>query len=449
MNIYDLGYIYFSVCEEKVRSMNRDVDNMFAENYLLGAVDFFLRLFYYLFRSPYKCRKTLGKKNAVLIYGESVNNRNTLLPILKELSGKNLIDLHSHRQYPKWRMYWYAIPHLFELIKEIYNANPEKRVIIKRFFAKFWMMYGCNKEAGELLDFYQPQMLVMANDHLPFHRALMREANVRNIPTVYVQHAAVTEEFPPLGFSYSLLDGEDSYNKYKTKAETEGQIYLCGGIRFDAIKDVKHNKPQNLTVGVAINLMDDESLVKDTCIAIKNGILENDKAELILRPHPQMQLDVWHEWCDANDIRFSYAKEESSFQFLSRISVLVSNQSSIHLDAAMCHTPSIIFKFSKNDMDDSFSFVRNGLTVKADNLEKLLTLVVKSDQCVPEAKAVKYYNCSYGTGYEGNVAKMMADLIDSVNSGKESNFINKYGFEISESDEKKTVYKVDSVESNL
>lgn len=441
-NVFDLGYIYFSVCKEKVHSMNREFDNRFAGNYFLGGVDFFLRFFYYLFKSPFNYRKVLKKKDAILIYGESVNNRNTLLPIIQELGEDKVINLNSHKQYPKWLMYWYAIPHLFELVKETYNASSEKREIIKCFFAKFWMMYGCNKEAGELLDFYKPQMLVMANDHLPFHRALMREANVRNIPTVYVQHAAVTEEFPPLGFSYSLLDGEDSYNKYKTKSETEGRIYLCGGIRFDAIKEVKQNKPQDLTVGVAINLMDDESLVKNTCIAIKNGIAENDKAELILRPHPQMQLDVWKEWCNANDIRFSYAREESSFQFLSRISVLVSNQSSIHLDAAMCHTPSIVFKLSNNDMDDSFAFVRNGLTVKADNLENLLTLVVKSDQCIPEAKAVKYYNCSYGTGYEGNVAKMMADLIDSVNSGKESAFINKYGFEIAESDEKKTVYKV-------
>ena len=104
MNIYDLGYIYFSVVKEKVQSMNRNIDNKFSGNFFLGGVDFFLRFFYYFFKSPFSYKKELKRTNGILIYGESVNNRNTLLPILKELKGESVIDLYSHSQYPKWRM---------------------------------------------------------------------------------------------------------------------------------------------------------------------------------------------------------------------------------------------------------------------------------------------------------------------------------------------------------
>lgn len=442
MNIYDLGFIYFSVGKEKERFMNRDIDNKFAGNTFLGIIDFFLRLFYYLFHSPFIYKKNLKKDNAVLIYGESVNNRNTLLPILKELGDERVIDLHSHKQYPKWRMYWYAIPHLGELFKEIKKTSQEKKDTIKNFFAKFWMMYGCNKTAGQLLDFYKPQALVVANDHLPFHRSLMQEANLRGIPTIYVQHAAVTEQFPPLQFKYSLLDGEDSYLKYKSREETSGKIFLCGGIRFDAIREIKFGKPQKTTVGVAINLVDNEQIVKDTCLTIRDSKINNESCEVVLRPHPQMNLEMWKGWCDQNKIGFSLAKEESSFAFISRITVLISNQSSIHLDAAMCHTPSVVYGLSTVELGDSYSFVKNHLTKRAEDMESLLQFIADSSNLEPDTEAVKYYNCSYGSNYEGHVARMMADLIENILKGDDNPFIEKYGFEIKESTDSRIVYKV-------
>lgn len=442
MNIYDLGYIYFSIGKENEHFMNRDIDNKFAGSYIGGVLDFFLRFFYYLLKSPLRFDQSLKKNGAVMIYGESVNNRNTLLPILEEMANASVIDLHSHTQYPKWRLYWYAMPHLGEFVKELKNNPQEKRDTIKNFFAKFWMMYGCERTAKELLDFYQPKMVVMANDHLPFHRSLMHEANKKGIPTMYVQHAAVTEKFPPLNFTYSLLDGEDSYKKYRLKEETTGNIYLCGGIRFDAVKASEKKESEKKVVGVAINLVDDEKIVKDVCIIIKEGQANDTIQQVILRPHPQMQLDMWKEWCVDNGIGFSLAKEETSFEFLSRISVLVSNQSSIHLDAAMCHTPSCVYKLSTAKLNDSYSFVKNKLTHSVDNMDDLLHFISTCDSYEPNPEAVKFYNCSYGASYEGHVAKMMASLIEQILKGDEESFRVKYGFVLKEQTENRVVYQV-------
>lgn len=442
MNIYDLGFIYFSVGKEKEQFMNRDIDNNFAGSFFLGIIDFFLRFFYYLFFSPFRYKRSLSKDNAVLIYGESINNRNTLSPILKELGEDRVIDLHSHRQYPKWRMYWYAIPHLCELFEEIKKATSEKKDTIKNFFAKFWMMYGCNKTAGQLLDYYNPKALVVANDHLPFHRSLMQEANLRGIPTIYVQHAAVTNQFPPLQFSYSLLDGEDSYQKYKLNDETSGKIFLCGGIRFDAIKQVRLKKPKNKVVGVAINLVDDEKIVKDTCLHIRDSKVDGKSLTVVLRPHPQMQLDMWKKWCFQNGIGFSLAKDESSFAFISRISVLISNQSSIHLDACMCYTPSIVYGLSMVELGDSYCFVKNHLVQRANNMSELIQFIAGCDTYQADAEAVKYYNCSYGTCHEGHVARMMAEMIESILEGNDNDFLIKYGFVAIEAIGNRTVYKI-------
>ncbi len=441
-NIDDLGFIYFSVGKENAPYMNRSIDNKLSGNSFLGGCNFFLRFFYYLFHSPLRYDKRLKKANAVMVYGESTNNRNTLLPIINKLGDEELIDIHGQKQYPKWKQYWYALPHLGKLVKEIRRSNQDRKEIIRYFFAKFWVMYGCNKAAGELLDYYKPRMLVMANDHLHFNRSLLREANRRGIPTMYVQHAAVTDRFPALSFTYSLLDGEDSYSKYKMREETCGNIYLSGGIRFDAINGVEKQKEGGTIVGVAINQIDEEAIVKNVCLQLKEINVNGRSVKVVLRPHPQMELDAWKEWCVNNDIGFSVAKIESSFQFLSRISVLVSDQSSIHLDAAMCHTPSVVYSFSSVEQEDFYSFVKNGLTVKANDIDSLATFIANSTEYNVPQKAVKYYNCSYGTNYEGDVATMMADLIKSIKCDSTEDFNKRYGFELIESTENRKVYKV-------
>ena len=439
-NIDDLGYIYFSVGIESAPFMNRDIDNKFAGGIFLGIIDFFLRFFYYLLKSPLRYSLSMKKENRILVYGESTNNIYTLHPIIERLDKDKVIDLNSHKQYPKWKQYWYAIPHLFEFLRDLRRHDQEGQEIIKYFFAKYWAMYGCHRAAEKLLDYYHPKVLVMANDHLPFHRALMHEANARGIVTIYVQHAAVTEKFPPLGFTYSLLDGEDSYKKYKLKERTSGNIYLSGGIRFDAIKEIEIQDKDEIVVGVAINQIDDETIVKDTCLQIAKANIGEQSIDVILRPHPQMQIEMWHEWCEQNGIGFSVAKNETSFQFISRITVLVSNQSSIHLDAAMCHTPSVVYKLSNVELDDSYSFVRNGLAQKVEDVEELIRFIEHREKYQANAEAIKYYNCSYGAIYEGNVASMMADLIDSI-PYRIDKFNSKYGFEIMEEDGLKKVFK--------
>ena len=441
-NIYDLGYIYISIGKENEHFLNRGLDNKFSHSYLLGGIFFFFKFFAFLFKSPFKFDKSLAKdkKQAILVFGESTNNRNTLLPIIEMLGKEDVIDLYHSGLYPKWRSYWYAIPHLGHLISEIRKNTSDRRDTIKTFFPKFWLMYGCHKTAGQLLDFYKPKAVVMANDHLPFHRSLMHEANDRGIPTVYVQHAAVTEKFPPLSFTYSLLDGEDSYNKYKQKDGTQGSIYLSGGIRFDAISKDRRKDGGTTVVGVAINLVDDEELVKEVCLSLRQVQVDGKEVRVILRPHPQMKLDMWREWCEQSGIGFSNAKEESSFNFLYGISVLVSNQSSIHLDAAMCHIPSVVYRMSEASLEDSYSFVKNGLVIKVNNLKELASFIQNSKNFKYDEAVVRYYNCSYGTEYEGKVAQLMADLLSKI-PDKIDQFNLKYHFELIEADSHKMVFK--------
>lgn len=439
MNIYDIGYIYFSVGKDFEEFMNRKADNFFSKSYFLGACNFFIKFFYFLFHSPFSFKEEFRKENGFLVYGESVNNKNTLIPIVEKIEEGKVVPIMAQNSYPNWRAYWYALPHLFELCREIRRADYDHRSTIKKFFPKFWRMYGYPRLLSEMLDYYRPRIVVMANDHLPLNRCLMHEANKRGIPTIYVQHAAITEKFPPLQFAYSLLDGEDSFRKYDAKEGNSGQIYLTGGIRFDAIRSFPKKKLDKPVIGVAINLVDSDQIVKEACLKIKQWL--GVEGNVVLRPHPQMDLDNWSRWSEENEIGFSNAKEEPSFGFISRISVLLANQSSIHLDAAMCRIPSIVFGFSEENLADNYSFVKNGMVPKAESLDSLFELLSDIENYQYNDDVVRFYNCSYKTMFELHVSEMMADLLNHISENKVNAFNEKYGFKMVDSNVSRSIYR--------
>lgn len=123
-DINDLGYIYFSVGINNARYMNRDIDNRFSDSVFLGICIYILRFIYYFVKSPWRYNTSLKKEKAVLIYGESTNNRNTLLPIIKELGDNKVIDLFSHSQYPHYKFIKITIESIFEILKAIKAQTP-------------------------------------------------------------------------------------------------------------------------------------------------------------------------------------------------------------------------------------------------------------------------------------------------------------------------------------
>lgn len=338
-----------------------------------------------------------------------------------------------------WRVYLYAYPHLFSLLTLYRKEQGDYKKAIRFFFSKFWRIYGCERMAERMLNYYSPKIVVLANDHLEMNRALMRVANSRDIKTLYVQHASITEKFPPLHFSYSMLDGYDSYLKYKRIGCLKGNVYLTGGVRFDVISEI--NNSDNNLVGVAINKIDDSAIVKETCLRIKQIL--NKGENVILRPHPLMDQQYWKSWCADNNLEFSSSKEENSFHFLSRLKLLVSNQSSIHLDAAMCHTPSVIYNLSTSFISDHYGYKEKKMVPEIKNIEELKEFLNDIENYEYNEKIVKYFNSSYKAPFEGKVAPLIANLIEIILTDTPiDDFNKKNGFTVLERGENYIVYHV-------
>ena len=383
------------------------------------------QLFYYTFIVHFKYKSLPVNYKGLLFFGVSLNNRRSLEPIINNIEKDTYLYLNNHiTDVHKRRAWWHSIPYLSTLIKLYKKSDKEDKALILKYFTRLLTTYGLYEIAGEMLDKYKVKVLVLANDHNDINRCLIFNALERGIKTVYVQHASVKKGFPRLDFTYSFLDGKESLEKYFYAGRPKGEVYLSGGVRFDFLYDkiVKRNYDVK-KIGVAINMLDDFDKVKKLCLFLKN----NNYNDLILRPHPRYQ-HLNTEWLIKNNIAISNPKEETSFDFISKIDFMISNESAIHLDASIMYCPTVLFNISNNIILDDYNFVKNNLVKLANTEDELLKFIKNPREVMPTKETLQYYNASSNTHLEGKLGITIARFLELVCQGKEKQFDKESGF---------------------
>lgn len=383
------------------------------------------QLFYYTFIVHFKYKSLPVNYKGLLFFGVSLNNRRSLEPIINNVENETYLYLNNHvTDVHKRRAWWHSIPYLFSLIKLYKKTNKDDKALILKYFTRLWTTYGLYKIAGEMLDKYNVKVLVLANDHNDINRCLIFNALEKGIKTVYVQHASVKRGFPRLDFTYSFLDGKESLEKYLYDGKPKGEVYLSGGVRFDSLYDkiVKRNY-ETQRIGIAINMLDDFDKVKKLCLFLKN----NNYHDLILRPHPRYQ-HLNTEWLIKNNIAISNPKEESSFDFISKIDFMISNESAIHLDASIMYCPTVLYNMSDTSLLDDYNFVKNYLVKLVNTEDELLKFIKNPREVMPTKETLQYYNASSNTHLEGKLGSMIAHFLELLCQEKENQFDREYGF---------------------
>lgn len=386
---------------------------------------YFAQLFYYTFIRRFKYKALPDNYKGIVFLGVSLNNQRSLNPIVKHLEEGEYLYLKNHiTDIHKRRAYWLSLPYLPDLIKTYKKADAPTKVIIKKYFTRMWSTYGYYQLAKEYLEHYKVKVLALSSDQGEFHRCLLLTAKDVDVKTIYVQHASVAKGFPKLIASYSFLDGQESLDKYLEAGKPEGEVYLSGGVRFDPIFQqypTKHVEEVK-TIGIAINMLDDFEKVKGLC-----GFLLGQGYKLALRPHPRYgSLDT--TWLAENTIIYSNPKTESSFDFINKIDLMISNESSIHLDAAMMQCPSVLYNFSKHPILDHYAYIKSGLVMVADSEAKLIDLIRDPKALLPAIETLQFYNASCGTKLEGLLGEVIAAFIHHILDNNVALFDQAYGY---------------------
>lgn len=343
----------------------------------------------------------------MLFFGASSNNQRSFKTVFENIESFSYTSLKNDNDYPFIKSIYLSIPYIFSLINQYRKANFKNKNLIKTYPLQHLFVYGKFKLALKIINDFKPRLLVLANDHSPMNRCLLRAAQNNNIKTLYLQHASVTTKFPDLEFDYSFLDGLESFEKYGCKSKVNSKVLLVGTSRMDSfyINRTPGNKNK---IGISINQFDSFDKVKKLCESLKQM-----PYSIIVRPHPNM-INWNKEWFKANGIEYSDSSIIAPNLYLKQLRVQISNICGIHLDAAIMRTPSIQYQLSEYIVEDQYDYLKNGLVKRAENSSILKRYIENPHELLPNNSVIQYYIASFGTKREGFVGKFIAEYIDVI-----------------------------------
>ena len=357
------------------------------------------------------------------------NQNRALEPIYSKMDSAiySIIDTRQKNPfYPKKKWLNYSMLFVANLIiTYCFSTREDKRRIAKKY-KQIMPTIGVMKCTKDIFAHCSNvKLVVLANDHSAIHRSIIKLAPLYGIKTLYTQHCSIASHFPSLQFSYSFLDGEETFEKYKSIGDMRGTIYISGNPRFDKIAEYKSHKKPSEVVGIAINLLDDEAMVKCLCEQ-----LLKDGYKLCVRPHPRQTLS-YYDWYVENGIEISDSKTETPFEFAARVRVIIAGETGLHFDAAMMGVNSICYIFDGKPVIDWYSYIQNGLISYAKNIHDLSELLHQrmQHQCKENNNILRWYNAAYMTGQEGHIGEQIRDFIICVLQDRILDFDAKYGYQ--------------------
>ena len=281
-----------------------------------------------------------------------------------------------------------------------------------RFFDLIFVAIGYYEISRAALKKYQPSCLIFSNDHNTDARAMLLAARDLQIPTIYIQHASVSTSFPPLEFDLSLLEGQDSLDKYQKCGPITGQVKLIGMPKADKYLGNKNVSTTILKIGICANIIDETEAIKNLIFGISREF--PDKI-ISFRPHPGDKRNFSFVHQINRTIIFSDAKVEPVFEFLKNQDCIIAADSSIHLEAVMLNIVSIYYRMEHSKfIYDYYGYVKNNLVEQATSLKATVSIIKKYSVNKPDLSGrARYYNAVIGTEYEGRSHELAIKYIQT------------------------------------
>ena len=348
----------------------------------------------------------------VLFAIETLNQYEAVRPILAHVERHLVLGLLEpfERPFPEGSAHLRSLRYLPALLRRARDPRGWSREGFRRALHLYWLTYGYYLTAVRELQALRPRLVVVSNDHGMRPRTFARAARDTGIPVAYVQHASVTDKFPPLSFDISFLDGMDAAEKYAAVGTTSGKAYLVGIAKADAVRQRRRPKGPIRRLGVCVNLVDPLPQVVRTLREVAAALPE---VEVLLRPHPSDS----RPWRSSVAVEVSDGRAERSFEFLGRVDAIVSGPSNIILEAALARVPAIFLDFAGRG-GDGYGFVDAGLCPVATDAADVRNLVLGLGALRPSLeRALRRFHATSGSAYDGRSAELVGALIGSFLTG--------------------------------
>jgi hypothetical protein len=364
----------------------------------------------------YKHHDKFIKTGKIVFFINGKNEEDSLNPIYSRMQNVYVTG-NSETPNPFPFMWAYALSLIyFPLV--IYKYIKSTGYIKKSFkiaFDHYWTIYGYYIYSRIWVKEVDPKAVVMSNHTNLYHRVLekaVRDENAK-IKIVYIQHASIPEKrFPPLSSDYALLDGLDSLEKYTDAGLTKTRIFLIGTPKFDKYYNDTNRNKTITAIGVCASDWDPIHRVENLLVKIREKFPE---ITVILRPKMwDYGVKEWLALADKFKISYSSSKTEISFDFLKKVDLIISSDSTILLEAAILNVLPIYFDYAQTALD-YYAYVRKGFVTYFSDSEEVSLYMEKVIDNKPYIRdKTRHYCATVDTCHDGNASHLVTELIEAL-----------------------------------
>lgn len=412
LDIFDLNFIY---ANEKAQTLTLPPGTVNRKGKFVRFLFFWAKFF----REglDYRKRKRASDlSNNIWGFVVSKNQHDALADLKERIPEFYILiaKISTQQNFSLFPAYCFSVLFIPFVVVKYFKAKGYVRKSFDYVLDEYILSYGFYIQCRLMLKKHKPKVLVVSNDHNMMPRTFVKAAKDVEINTVYIQHAAVSDifQFPPLNFDYSLLEGEDTLDKYNSFGRSSSRVFLVGMPKLDKyFKDI-NNRASVQTIGICTNALDDLVSVESVCEKLC-GKFSN--INFVLRHHPaERQKKKYEALCARLGILYSNPLHAGAFAFLQNVDLIIAGDSTIILEAMLLNVEPIRYSFS-DKVTDQYGFIRDGL-VKNNNtfceLENELNKRIIRKNNVRSLS--KYYNAVVNTSFDGKTVDLIISILRSI-----------------------------------
>ena len=194
------------------------------------------------------------------------------------------------------------------------------------------------------------KLVIISNDHSIYNIFIINWCKLNNIETMYIQHAPVSEIFPPLRCDFNILFSKSSEAIYSKISPITVNYKVYSDFRLINLLNLKSDGFTNdNSILICTNELDKvENVKKYVDFFIKINY------KITIRKHPADR----RNWTIEN----TNLSINSLYEDFINNNIILCNETALFLEAAICNK--LIYKCNFSPLLDFYGYLRDGLIIK-------------------------------------------------------------------------------------
>lgn len=344
----------------------------------------------------------------------TINQREALKPLIAAFAEKAETIGENPDFFPNQPdvLYYHrlSLQYSVDLIRWYYTLKGYHKTVFRSRYYNFHLRLG---QYRHLLSIFSKsknlKYYIASNDHSGMSQVGFVAAKTAGIKTVYIQHASVSDKFPPLDVDYAFLEGEDAKAKYLAVGPTNAKIELIGTMKYDKYLQRGDLEKPGPLIGVCLGIICHDF---DQNFALCEE-LTRLKKPFSLRFHPAVDQSIRKKFSESG-WAISEPEDETALDFIMRCHTIVSGDSNILLEAIILKRRPLYFA-SDGEGLDYYGFLKAGILDSTHFRFELVLKALEDDfDIAAHRDQAKYFCDTINSTFEGRSTELAVQNLDLI-----------------------------------